>query len=476
MKLLTVLLALCAGCGVCMIIPGLDEIVYLTESIEDFRNAKGQEGLGQQETGNFHLQEPKVVYKAESLPYRYIIAFHEDSSVQSIESHKRMIQEVQNESVSKLAKDDAFFVSTSAPSDLQFGGIDSFFDINGLFRGYTGYFTEEVIKRVLQDPIIKFIEQESTVKVTNSTFQEEAPWGLHRISHREKAKYGQDLEYLYEDAAGRGVTSYVLDTGIDINHEDFEGRAVWGAVIPDNDEASDLNGHGTHCAGIIGSRHFGVTKNTNLVAVKVLRSNGEGTVSDVIKGIEYVVKDHIDSSKKGGPKFKGSTANLSLGSSKSPAMEMAVNAAVESGVHFAIAAGNEDEDACLSSPAGAEKSITVGASTFSDDRAFFSDWGTCVDVFAPGVNILSTYIGSRNASLSLSGTSMAAPHVAGILSYFLSLQPSPDSEFFDSTVSPQQLKEKIINFSTQGVLGDVGEDTPNRLIYNGGGRKLDNFW
>lgn len=478
MKLSTVLLALCAGCSLCMFIPGFDGIVHFTESNEDFRNAKGQKGLGQQETGNCHLQEQKVIQKAESLPYRYIIAFREDSSLQCIESHKRMIQEMQKESVSKLAKNDAFLVtiSTSAPSHLQFGGIDSFFDINGLFRGYTGYFTEEVIKRVLQDPIIKFIEQESTVKASNSSSQEEAPWGLHRISHREKAKYGQDLEYLYEDAAGRGVKSYVLDTGIDIDHEDFEGRAVWGAVIPDNDEASDLNGHGTHCAGIIGSRHFGVTKNTNLVAVKVLRSNGEGTVSDVIKGIEFVVQDHIDSSKKGGPKFKGSTANLSLGSSKSPAMEMAVDAAVESGVHFAIAAGNEDEDACLSSPAGAEKSITVGASTFSDDRAFFSDWGTCVDVFAPGVNILSTYIGSRNASLSLSGTSMAAPHVAGILSYFLSLQPSSDSDFFDGTVSPQQLKEKIINFSTQGVLGDVGEETPNRLIYNGGGKKLDNFW
>lgn len=249
-----------------------------------------------------------------------------------------------------------------------------------------------------------------------------------------------------------------------------------GAVIPANDEASDLNGHGTHCAGIIGSKHFGVAKNTKIVAVKVLRSNGEGTVSDVIKGIEYVTKEHIESSKKKNKEFKGSTANLSLGSSKSLAMEMAVNAAVDSGVHFAIAAGNEDEDACLSSPAGAEKSITVGASTFSDDRAFFSNWGTCVDVFAPGINIMSTYIGSRNATLSLSGTSMASPHVAGILSYFLSLQPAPDSEFFNDAPSPQELKEKVLKFSTQGVLGDIGDDTPNKLIYNGGGKKLDGFW
>ncbi|EJS41767.1 ysp3p [Saccharomyces arboricola H-6] len=475
MKLFTILLTLCAGCGLCMFIP---EINGITDTTEYFRNAKIQEDLRQQETVNVHLGRQKVIHRAEPLPYRYIIVFNDGISIRPIESHKQMIQTVQNVSASKLTEEDGFLrtTSASAPSNLQFGGIDSSFDINGLFRGYSGYFTDEVIKIILQDPIVKFIEQESTVRISKSSLQKDAPWGLHRISHRERANYNQDLEYLYDDAAGRGVTSYVLDTGIDTNHKDFEGRAVWGAVIPDNDEPSDLNGHGTHCAGIIGSRHFGVAKNTNIVAVKVLRSNGEGTVSDVIKGIEYVAKDHVESSKKRDTNYRGSTANLSLGSSKSPAMEMAVNAAVDSGVHFAVAAGNEDEDACLSSPAGAEKSITVGASTFSDDRAFFSNWGKCVDVFAPGINIMSTYIGSSNATLSLSGTSMAAPHVAGVLSYFLSLQPTPDSEFFYNTISPQELKGKILKFSTQGVLGDVSEGTPNRLIYNGGGKSLNDFW
>ncbi|CAI4051177.1 putative subtilisin-like protease YSP3 SKDI_15G1580 [Saccharomyces kudriavzevii IFO 1802] len=478
MKLFNILLILCAGGTLCMIIPELNEIAYYSETFENFRNAKAQDGLGQQNIENLHLGRQKVLRGSKSLPYRYIIVFNEDITNRLIESHTQMIQKAQKVSVSKITEDDSFLrtVSASASPNPQFGGIDISFDINGLFRGYTGYFTDEVIEIVFQDPLVKFIEHESTVRISNSSRQEDAPWGLHRISHRERAKYGQDLEYLYEDAAGTGVTSYVLDTGIDTEHEDFEGRAKWGAVIPENDEASDLNGHGTHCAGIIGSRHFGVAKNTNILAVKVLRSNGEGTVSDVIKGIEYVAKNHIASSKKRGSKFKGSTANLSLGSSKSPAMEMAVNAAVDCGVHFAIAAGNEDEDACLSSPAGAEKSITVGASTFSDDRAFFSNWGTCVDVFAPGINIMSTYIGSRNATLSLSGTSMAAPHVAGILSYLLSLQPAQDSEFFYDTVSPQQLKEKILKFSTRGVLGDVNEETPNRLVYNGGGKKLDEFW
>ncbi|QHS76122.1 putative subtilisin-like protease YSP3 [Saccharomyces paradoxus] len=478
MKLSPILPILLASFSLCMIIPELDGIVRFIETIDGTRSARAGEGLVQQDAENFHIGEQHLAHKIEFLPYRYIIVFNEDILLQPIQSHMQMVQKEHSISVSKLTEDDVFWgmISSSASSESQVGGIDNSFDINGLFRGYTGYFTDEIIEMISQDPVVKFIEQESKVKISNSSLQEEAPWGLHRVSHREKAKYGQDLEYLYEDAAGKGVTSYVLDTGIDIEHEDFEGRAVWGAVIPGNDEASDLNGHGTHCAGIIGSKHFGVAKNTKMVAVKVLRSNGEGTVSDVIKGIEYVTKEHVESSKKKSKEFKGSTANLSLGSSKSLAMEMAVNAAADSGVHFAIAAGNEDEDACLSSPAGAEKSITVGASTFSDDRAFFSNWGTCVDVFAPGINIMSTYIGSRNATLSLSGTSMAAPHVAGILSYFLSLQPASDSEFFNNALSPQELKEKVLKFSTQGVLGDIGDDTPNMLIYNGGGKKLDDFW
>ena len=470
MKFSTILPILWASCNLCMIIPEFDEIVRFTQITDDSRNTKSLKNLRQQYSGGFLMGGLDNTHKTELIPYRYIVVFNEDISIKSIESHRKMVQEAHSVSVSKLAEDDVFLevVSSSIAPDLQLGGIDSSFDINGLFRGYAGYFTDEILNLVSQDPLIKFIEQESTVRLSNTSMQKDAPWGLHRISHREKAKYGQDLEYLYEDAAGRGVTSYVLDTGIDTEHEDFEGRAVWGAVIPGNDEASDLNGHGTHCAGIIGSKHYGVAKNTKLVAVKVLRSNGEGTVSDVIKGIEYVAREHIESSRKKSKEFKGSTANLSLGSSKSLAMEMAVDAAVDSGVHFAIAAGNENEDACLSSPAGAQKSITVGASTFSDDRAFFSNWGTCVDVFAPGINIMSTYIGSRNATLSLSGTSMAAPHVAGMLSYFLSLQPAPDSEYFDNALSPQELKEKVLKFSTHGVLGDIGDNTPNRLIYNGG--------
>lgn len=202
-------------------------------------------------------------------------------------------------------------------------------------------------------------------------------------------------------------------------------------------------------------------------------------MSDVVKGVEYAAKAHQKEAQEKKKGFKGSTANMSLGGGKSPALDLAVNAAVEVGIHFAVAAGNENQDACNTSPASADKAITVGASTLSDDRAYFSNWGKCVDVFAPGLNILSTYIGSDDATATLSGTSMASPHVAGLLTYFLSLQPGSDSEFFElgqDSLTPQQLKKKLIHYSTKDILFDIPEDTPNVLIYNGGGQDLSAFW
>lgn len=217
MKFSTILPILWANCCLCMIIPEFDGIVRFIENIDGTRSVRAGEGLGQHDPGNFHTEHQHVAHKTEFLPYRYVIVFNEDISLQQIQSHMQVVQKDHSTSVGKLTEDDAFWrvISSSVSSKSQFGGIDNFFDINGLFRGYTGYFTDEIIKIISQDPIIKFVEQETTVKISNSSLQEEAPWGLHRVSHREKPKYGQDLEYLYEDAAGKGVTSYVLDTGID---------------------------------------------------------------------------------------------------------------------------------------------------------------------------------------------------------------------------------------------------------------------
>jgi cerevisin len=301
-----------------------------------------------------------------------------------------------------------------------------------------------------------------------------APWGLARISHRDKLSLGSFNKYLYDSEGGEGVTAYVVDTGINIEHDNFDGRAVWGKTIPYNDEDVDGNGHGTHCAGTIGSVTYGVAKKADIVAVKVLRSNGSGSMSDVIKGVEYVANDHI----KNGKDRKASTANMSLGGGNSPTLDLAVNAAVDAGIHFAVAAGNEDQDACNSSPASAANPITVGASTLADDRAYFSNWGKCVDLFAPGLNILSTYIGSKSATAVLSGTSMASPHVCGLLTYFLSLQPDSDSAFAEGKIdiTPAFLKAKLIEYGTKNVLSDIDANTPNVLIFNGAGDDLTSFW
>ena len=216
--------------------------------------------------------------------------------------------------------------------------------------------------------------------------------GLARISHREKLTFDSFNTYQYEPTGGEGVDAYIIDTGINIHHLEFGDRASWGVTIPQNDVDNDANGHGTHCAGILGSKSYGVAKAVNLIAVKVLGSNGSGTMADVIAGVlwaadraatklaaakaEYAATRRTD--------YKGSVANMSLGGGKSQALNDAVNRAVDSGLHMAVAAGNDNRDACDFSPASAGKAVTVGSSTISDTKARSSNHGECVNVFGPG--------------------------------------------------------------------------------------------
>lgn len=299
-----------------------------------------------------------------------------------------------------------------------------------------------------------------------SELETNAPWGLARISHRDSLTLGTFSKYLYSADGGEGVDVYVIDTGTHIDHVDFEGRASWGKTIPPNDEDLDGNGHGTHCSGTIAGKKYGVAKKANIYAVKVLKSNGVGSMSDVVKGVEWAANRHIEQVKavksgKGKKGFKGSAANMSLGGGKSITLELTVNAAVDAGIHFAVAAGNDNANSCKYSPASAEKAVTVGASTLADERAYFSNYGKCNDIFAPGLNIQSTWIGSKYATNTISGTSMASPHIAGLLAYFLSLQPSKDSAYAMADITPEKLKKTIIKIGTQDSLTDVPSDTDN---------------
>jgi cerevisin len=231
-------------------------------------------------------------------------------------------------------------------------------------------------------------------------------------------------EYIYKDSVGTGVTAYVIDTGINIKHVDFEGRAIWGATIPDGDPDVDGNGHGTHCAGTIAGKRFGVAKNATVVAVKVLRSNGSGTLSDVAKGVEWVVEQHkekeLQAIASGHSKSKvKSVANMSLGGGKSVFLDKVVDAAVDAGVFFAVAAGNSGDDACDYSPAASVNAITVGATTSADSMAYFSNHGECNDIYAPGYMILSAWTGSPDATATISGTSMVSAHCSVSIFCFL---------------------------------------------------------
>ena len=258
--------------------------------------------------------------------------------------------------------------------------------------------------------------------------------GLVRVSHREEVSFKNFGQYLFNSHGGEGVTAYVIDTGINIKHVEFEGRARWGKTMPANDVDEDGNGHGTHCAGTIASRKYGVAKKAELVAVKVLGSGGSGSMADVTGGVLWAVEDAIKATKEmamnpsseKARKHKGFVANMSLGGGKSAPLDKAVNGAVMAGMHFGVAAGNENQDACNVSPAGAANPITVGASTLNDLRASFSNVGKCVDIFAPGLNILSTWNTGNQSTNTISGTSMASPHVVGMLAYLLSIYGSKE--------------------------------------------------
>ncbi|RGB43520.1 cerevisin precursor [Rhizophagus diaphanus] len=395
---------------------------------------------------------------AQIIPDSYIIVFKKHVDEVKVKYHHSCV----NDYVSEEKRD----LSKRGLLDDFISGIKHTFDFDN-FQGYSGRFSKEVLDKIRRSDEVAYVEKDQMVYATE--LQKNAPWGLARISHRSRLTFGTFNKYLYNENGGDGVTVYIIDTGVNINHEDFEGRAVWGITVPQGDEDIDGNGHGTHVAGTVAGKSFGVSKRSKIVAIKVLRSNGSGTMSDVIKGVEYAAQFHLNEKEKARKErrvFKGSGANMSLGGGKSRTLDDAVNGAVSVGLNFAVAAGNDNRDACDYSPAAAENAITVGASTIEDERAWFSNYGKCVDVFGPGKDIRSAWIGSPRATNTISGTSMASPHVAGLIAYLLSLEPDSSSEFYSTLLTPKELKNKILNLATKDKLSKIPSDTKNLLIYN----------
>ncbi|KAI6781908.1 Subtilisin-like proteinase-like protein [Emericellopsis cladophorae] len=426
---------------------------------------------------------------ADHIPDSYIVKFKDHVDNSAADNHHTWVQAFHEQ---KPAEDQYLELRKRGLTDdlfsKAFGGLKHQFAIGEGFKGYAGHFHPDVIEQIRNHPDVDYIERDTIVhtmlpvdvqeSVTedkcDGETEKQAPWGLARVSHRDTLGFGTFNKYLYAEDAGEGVDAYVIDTGTNTEHVDFEDRAHWGATIPSGDADEDGNGHGTHCSGTIAGKKYGVAKKANIYAVKVLRSNGSGSMADVVAGVDYAAKAHekqVKAAKDGKRKgFKGSVANMSLGGGKTSALDAAVNAAVQAGVHFAVAAGNDNADACKYSPAAAELPLTVGASDLNDDRAYFSNYGKCTDIFGPGVSIQSTWIGSPYAINTISGTSMASPHLAGLLAYYLSLQPAGDSEYAVAEITPKELKQSLISVATEGALSGMPDsDTPNLLAWNGGG-------
>jgi aqualysin 1 len=312
-------------------------------------------------------------------------------------------------------------------------------------KGYSASVPASSLSALRGDSRVAHVEPDSTMHV--DTTQQGATWGIDRI---DQAALPLSGTYTYT-STGTGVTAYVIDTGIRKTHVEFGGRAVAGVdtSAPVGVTTDDCNGHGTHVSGTIGGATYGVAKNVRLVAVRVLSCAGTGLTSSVIAGVDWVTGNHA----AGTP----AVANMSLGGGQSAALDQAVSNSIADGVVYSVAAGNDTVDACGGSPADVGPAITVGATTITDARASYSDFGPCVDFFAPGSDITSSYFLTDTATTTMSGTSMATPHVTGAAALYLQNNPA---------ATPQQVRDALFNLTTKNIVTDARSANAHLLFSN----------
>jgi cerevisin len=314
--------------------------------------------------------------------------------------------------------------------------------------GFAVFMNENCLDFVRSFIEVEYVERNERVSIHGSLSEQENPasWGLPRIYQR---IFEVEDKYVFPSSSGENVDVYVIDTGVFLEHDDFEGRASWGySSVPG--ETTDYHGHGTHVASTIAGKLYGVAKKSKIIAVRVLDEDGYGSTAQVIAGISYVTERALRGRRR------KSVANMSLGGSYSHIHNFAVLQSIEAGVHYVVAAGNSRANACDFSPSSVSRAITVGASTIVDNVSSFSNFGICVDIFAPGSNIVGAWIGKSDSFRTLSGTSMASPHVAGVVALFLS----------EKNYSTKEMAKKIVKVSTKGVLKLTRPDTINALVYN----------
>ncbi|OAX81245.1 hypothetical protein ACJ72_04417 [Emergomyces africanus] len=366
---------------------------------------------------------------SKQIPNSYIVVMKPNITDEKFESHRSWVS-------SKLSASESTVSNAGVRKDFNFGDH---------FKAYSGIFDADFLKHISDDEDVHYIESDIVVKLKTPVVQVDAPsWGLGRISSIQPGK----TDFNYDSSAGEGITAYVIDTGIDVNHTEFGGRAIWGTNTVDSlDE--DCGKHGTHVAGTIAGTTYGVAKKANLVAVKVFSCDEDGAGTSIIEGMSWAVKH---AKEHGDP--KKSVMNLSLGGPYSRSFNEAAAAVVAAGFFVAVAAGNEEMDAAKTSPASEITVCTVGATDSHDKIASFSNFGSVVDVFAPGVDIVSSIPGGKSDKYS--GTSMASPHVAGLAADLMAREG----------ISGGSVCERIKELAQDSVKG-VPNGTTTKLIFNG---------
>lgn len=324
--------------------------------------------------------------------------------------------------------------------------------------GYSAKLTQKALDFLLTHHLVDYVEedQEKYLVFNTCEHQSNPDWGLARTNHQDYNRF-QNYTYDYTDGAtGAGVDAYVIDTGIYCENDDFTskkaGSCSFGATFVDPilgpPDETDGNGHGTHCAGTIGGQTYGVAKEVDLIAVKVMSDRGSGSSSDILAGIDWVVGN----AKK---TRKPSVANLSIGGGYSKTENDAIKDATDAGIVMVVAAGNEDSDACDTSPASEPSAVTVGATDDTNQRASYSNWGSCLDIFGPGTDIKSAWIGSPDATNTISGTSMATPHVTGVAAKMRSA---------DTSLTVSEVSKKLVADASEGEITDL-KGSPNLMVY-----------
>ncbi|KAJ4164436.1 hypothetical protein LMH87_006112 [Akanthomyces muscarius] len=368
---------------------------------------------------------------------KYIITLKDGASAAKVESHLQWVNEVHARSLGRR--------------DLNLNGVEKTYEI-GSFNGYAGNFDAATVEEIRNNPEVAEVELDQEWTLYDLTEQSNVPHGLATISHRESGS----SDYIYDSSAGQGAYAYVVDSGVNIDHVEFEGRATRGYNAAGGQDTDTL-GHGTHVSGTIASKSYGVAKKASIVSVKVFSGRTADT-SVILDGYNWAVKDIIAKKRQ-----SRSVINMSLGGPVSSAFDRAVASAYQQGVLSVVAAGNENQDSSNVSPARAPQAITVAAVNADWNRWVWnsqqgSNYGSPVDIYAPGEDVLSTWIGSSTATNTITGTSMASPHVAGLAIYLAVLE---------NLNTPAAVTNRIKALGTKNkVIGNVGS-TVNLLTYNG---------